>query len=248
MRNLIALSKIIMLVTMTLALYILWMCGAIFVGRKPAWRIFIQGTWARAFTSLLGMRIQVVGPVPEKPFFLVSNHTGYVDIPALRTVTEGVFVAKNEISSWPVAGRIIRDMGNIFINRQSRRDIPRAGGQVKERLDEGEGVIVFAEGTSSDGKQVLAFHSSFLEFAAQSNLPVHYATVTYDTGIESAPASSAVAWADLTPLAIHMRNLFALKGFEATIRFGDGPIRSNDRKALARELHTAVETLFTPLK
>lgn len=247
MRRLTAPIKVAALPSMTVCLYILWMAGAVFVGRRPAWRIFIQGIWAKAFTSLLGMKIRVVGPVPTKPFFLVCNHTGYVDIPALRTVVEGVFVAKNEIAGWPIVGRIIRDMGNIFIDRQNRRDIPRAGGEVQDRLDAGEGVIVFPEGTSGDGKQVLPFNSSFLEFAARSDIPVHYASLSYDTAVESKPASKFVAWADFTPLSVHMRNLFALKGFEATVTFGPEPIHSTDRKVLAKQLQTSVEDSFKPL-
>ncbi|MBK7704183.1 MAG: 1-acyl-sn-glycerol-3-phosphate acyltransferase [Acidobacteria bacterium] len=67
---------------------------------------------------------------PKPPFFLVCNHLSYVDIPTLRCVVEGVFVAKREIRDWPVAGRIISDFGQIFIDRTNRRDIPRAGTRI----------------------------------------------------------------------------------------------------------------------
>lgn len=247
MRRALASVKIVIFFTTTLALYTLWLIGAVFVGRRRRWRSFIFRTWARVFADMLGMRVRVVGPIPQEPYFLVCNHTGYVDIPAIRCVLDGVFVAKSEISSWPVAGRVIRDMGNIFINRQNRRDIPRAGFEVKERLDAGEGVIVFPEGTSSDGKSVLPFNSSFLEFAAQSGLAVHYASLSYDTCDGDLPASRTVAWADMTPLGTHMRNLFAAKGFEATLTFGEEPVSTGDRKQLARDLHSAVERSFSPL-
>src|SRR5205085_3765351 len=112
---------------------------------------------------------------------LVSNHLSYVDIPALRAVAEGVFVAKGEIENWFMAGKMVRDLGIIFINRQKKRDIPRAKSEIIKKLSDGEGVIIFPEGTSSKGEEVLPFNSSFLEFAARTDLPVHYASISYKT-------------------------------------------------------------------
>ena len=57
--------------------------------------------------------------------------------------TKGVFVAKHEIDDWTMAGKMVRNMGTIFVNRQNRRDIPRAGDDIIEALSRGEGVIVF---------------------------------------------------------------------------------------------------------
>jgi 1-acyl-sn-glycerol-3-phosphate acyltransferase len=105
------------------------------------------------------MEIEVIGTPPKPPFFLVTNHLSYVDIGALRSVVKGVFVAKIEVSQWFVAGRIVRDMGIVFIDRKNRRDIPRAGAEIIHRLDEGEGVIVFPEGTSTKGEDILPFNS-----------------------------------------------------------------------------------------
>lgn len=232
---------------MTVLLYAVWLPGRLLTGNSPRWRRFIYSLWARRFCRLLDIEFEVIGAPPSPPFFLVANHTGYVDIPAIRTLVEGVFVAKSEISGWPVAGTIIRNMGNVFIDRAKRRDIPRAGTEIVRRLEAGDGVIVFPEGTSSDGKQVLPFNSSFLEFAAQSRIPVHYASVSYSTRDGDPPPSIAVAWADETPLAEHMARLFALGGFKARISFGDGPVTGSDRKALARELEDAVRRSFAPL-
>lgn len=231
---------------MTVALYVVWLVGRIFSLDSPRWRRFIYRTWARAFARMLKIEVTVVGQVPTPPFFLVTNHTGYVDIPMLRTVVEGVFVAKQEISGWPVVGTIIRNMGNIFIDRQNRRDIPRAGNEVIERLEAGEGVIIFPEGTTSNGRQILPFKPSFFEFAARAGIPVHYATVTYSTRDGHLPASTAVAWADDTPLTFHLARLFAMRGFHATVRFGEAPVTVGDRKLLARELEDRMRESFVP--
>src|SRR5947208_9439187 len=140
------------------------------------------------------MKVEAVGTPPRPPFFLVCNHLSYTDIGALRAVVKGIFVAKGEVQNWFLAGRICRDFGTIFIDRKNRRDIPRAGEEIVKRLDAGEGVIVFPEGTSTKGEDILPFNSSFLQFAAQIDLPVSYAAISYKTPDDGFPASKLICW------------------------------------------------------
>ncbi|MDQ3749747.1 MAG: 1-acyl-sn-glycerol-3-phosphate acyltransferase, partial [Acidobacteriota bacterium] len=118
----------------TLGLYGIWFVSRVFVPNKIFWRQIFLRAWARAFVRISKMKIEVEGSPPPSPFFLVCNHLSYTDVPALRAIVNGVFVAKGEIESWFLAGRICRDMGTIFINRQNRRDIPRAGTEIIKRL------------------------------------------------------------------------------------------------------------------
>lgn len=239
--------RMTLFVTMTLGIYSVWFLAVAFIPNKQLWRQIIFGAWARNFTRIAHISVEVAGIPPRPPFFLVSNHLTYTDIPLIRSVVETVFVAKGEIESWFLAGRIVRDMGAIFINRQNRRDIPRAGALILKALDEGEGVTVFPEGTSTKGEEVLKFNSSFLEFAAQKDLPVHYATVNYKTPAGEMPASLAVAWWDDTSFFAHLWRMFQVSEIEATINFGAEPIHSTDRKELARELWEAVNEKFVPI-
>jgi 1-acyl-sn-glycerol-3-phosphate acyltransferase len=142
------------------------------------------------------MKIEVIGTPPKPPFFLVCNHLSYTDMAALRVAANGVFVAKSEINTWFLAGRIVRDLGMIFIDRENRRDIPRAGVEIMKRIESGEGVIVFPEGTSTKGDEVLPFNSSFLEFAARCDIPVSYAAISYRTPADEPPASLIACWWD----------------------------------------------------
>jgi 1-acyl-sn-glycerol-3-phosphate acyltransferase len=208
-------------------------------------REFLFKKWARGFVRLLGMKITVIGTPPGAPFFLISNHLGYTDVPALRSVLECVFVAKGDIQTWPVAGPIISSFGTIFIDRNNRRDIPRAGEKILETLARGEGIVVFPEGTSWNGREILKFNSSFLEFAARSGLPVHYASIRYETLPGSPPASESVAWWRMEDtFGGHLFELFKMPGFNCTIIFGEQPIRSGNRKELAQKLREAVVSQF----
>ena len=225
----------------------MWFIGAIFIPNKQMWRQTAFGAWARAFVKISGMRVEVVGVPPRSPFFLVSNHLSYTDVPALRSVLEGVFVAKGEMESWFLAGKIVNDMGTIFINRQNRRDIPRAGAKIIERLESGEGVIVFPEGTSTKGETVLTFNSSFLEFAAQRDLPVSYASITYKTPNDSPKAVDTVCWWDEKTFGEHLWQLFQVKKFTAVINFGSEPVHNPNRKELAKTLQAKVVENFIPV-
>ena len=247
MKDIRAALRFTLFFSLTIGLYVLWLLAVIFIPNKIYWRQIIFNLWAKGFARIANMKVEVIGEAPKAPFFLVSNHLSYVDIPALRYAVEGVFVAKGEIRGWFLAGRIVRDMGNIFINRQKNRDIPRAGQEIIEHLDAGEGVMIFPEGTSTKGENVLPFNSSFLEFAARTDLPVSYCSISYKTPAGEIPASEAVCWWDETTFINHMFRLFSVKGFTAVINFGNEPIANPNRKRLAQELHEKVKEKFIPV-
>ncbi len=247
MKYLRAVFRFASFIVSTLGLYSFWFVGEIFIPNKQMWRQTAFGVWARAFVKISGMNVEVVGAPPRAPFFLVSNHLSYADVAAIRSILEGVFVAKGEMESWFLAGRICSDMGTIFINRQNRRDIPRAGAKIIERLENGEGVIVFPEGTSTKGETVLPFNSSFLEFAAQRDLPVSYATIIYKTPNDSPKAVDTICWWDEKTFGEHLWELFQVKKFTAVITFGSEPIHNPNRKELAKTLWTKVNENFVPV-
>ena len=242
-----ALLRMLSFFAATFTLYSVWFLLRFFIPNKIFWRQFAFGAWTKSFKAISGMKIEVIGTPPKSPFFLVSNHLSYTDIAAIRCVVPGVFVAKAEVGKWLLAGRIVRDMGTIFIDRANRRDIPRAGELIIERLDHGEGVIVFPEGTSTKGESVLPFNSSFLEFAARAQMPVSYASISYRAPEGEIRASTAVCWWEDIGFFAHLWRLFHIREYTAILNFGEEPVIDPDRKQLASELRQRVEDLFTPV-
>ena len=247
MKNIRATIRVILFISATLLLYGTWFVLRVFIPNKTYWRQLAFESWTKAFVWISGMEIEVIGVPPKPPFFLVTNHLGYVDIAALRATVEGIFVAKAEVKSWFLAGRIVRDMGIIFIDRKNRRDIPRAGEEIIQKLNDGEGVIVFPEGTSTKGEDVLPFNSSVLEFASKTDLPVSYASIGYRTEDGDPPASTMVCWWEDISFMQHLYRLFTLKRFTAILDFGEESVVNPDRKLLAAELRQRVKEKFIPV-
>jgi len=248
MKNLRAAIRFALFFTATLGVYSIWFVTRFLVPNKIYWRQVMFGAWTKSFVKISNMQIEVIGRPPKPPFFLVTNHLGYTDIAAIRVVVKGVFVAKAEVETWFLAGRICRDVGTIFIDRTNRRDIPRAGEEIIERLDVGEGIIVFPEGTSTKGKTVLPFNSSFLEFAARGNVPVSYASITYQTPPSELPASTTVCWGEDISFVAHLWRLLKVREYTAIISFGEEPVTNSDRKKLAAELRDRVAEKFAPVE
>lgn len=204
--------------------------------------------WARGITTILHVDLVSNGPIPRTgPFVLVTNHLSYLDVILLAQLVGAVYVAKREVRSWPVWGVLSRVLGTIYIDREQRRDTLRVSDAIERALYRGENVVIFPEGTSTDGSAVAPFRSSLLEAAARSGRPVHYASLSYRTQADDPPAHLAVCWWGDMEFAPHFWTLCGISQIEASIRFGDQPVRAGDRKQLALSLHQAVTNNFTPV-
>lgn len=195
---------------------------------------------------LIGMSVTAEGRPPAVPFLIVSNHLSYLDIIAFSMVTPIRFIAKREVRHWPLIGPLARQFGSIFIDREQKRDTLRVLDELRTALDEGDGVLVFAESTSSDGAGVLPFRPALLDWAARQEYPVHAASITYRVAAEEPAVEHAVCWWGDAPFAGHFMGLLRIRRIEARIRFSPNPITDPDRKRLAEQLHALVLTTFTP--
>lgn len=193
------------------------------------------------------MKVRLKGTPPTPPFFLVSNHLSYLDIPIYSAFTDSTFVSKSEIKSWPVVGFMAKTLGILFIDRNRRSDVKRVNYLISESLNDQQGVVLFPEGTTSPGLEVLRFRPSLLQHAAESNIKVSYSAIRYETTKKDLPAYKSVCWWGNKNLLSHLFELSKNRKVYVDIRFGDETLRNDDRKVLAAELHNKVTSIFEPV-
>jgi 1-acyl-sn-glycerol-3-phosphate acyltransferase len=203
--------------------------------------------WARAMLRVLGVRTEVRGRPPAPPFFLACNHVSYVDILVLFAEVDGYFLAKSEIARWPVIGFIVRTTGTLFVERARKSDLVRVNRDVTRVLERGSGVIVFPEGTSSRGVDVLPFRPSVFDVPVKLGRTVANASLTYATEPPAAPADLAVCWWGDMKFLPHFLALLTLPSIRAGLTFGAEIQAGGDRKDLARRSRAAVARTFVPV-
>src|SRR3974390_3176866 len=117
----------------------------------------------RAMCAILGVRIREIGArVHEHPLLIVANHCSWLDISVISAVAPVVFVAKQEIARWPLFGLLAKLQRTVFVDRSRRHKTREVNAEIARRLTGGDPVVLFGEGTSSDGNRVLAFRSALI--------------------------------------------------------------------------------------
>jgi len=203
-------------------------------------RAFALHRWSARVLPWLGVRIVTEGRLPQNGL-LVSNHLSYLDILVFSAVGPCVFVAKREVRSLPGIGWIATLCGTIYIDRSRRSDTHSIKPQMAATLADGARLVLFPEGTSSDGRQVLPFRSSLLQPAVEDRTPVTAACIAYEMD-DGDPAVDVCYYGDMV-MGPHATKLFGKNGVTAIVRFGGSARVFSDRKQAAQELHEQVKAL-----
>ena len=207
--------------------------------RRSARARWLQRT-GRHVGRIFKLEIRADGKLPARGL-LVCNHVSYVDIIVLVSLAPAMFVAKREVKAWPVMGLMAQLGGTLFIDRRRRTHVGEINTDIQAALDDGALVIVFPEGTSSDGRSVLPFKSSLLEPATTQKHPLTVGRVRYT--LASGADDDAVAyWGDAV-FFTHLLNLLSRDIVRATVRFAPVTDLGSDRKELARRLQAEVSGL-----
>ncbi len=135
--------------------------------------------WHRGVLSLLGIRLEALGRPVDAPTLIVANHISWVDIAALGALCPGHFVAKSEIEGWPVLGWLARQAGTFYIKRGDRKASAAVATRMTEAFVRDQSVLLFPEGTSTDGRQVRPFHARLFAAAIEAGCPVQPVALHY---------------------------------------------------------------------
>lgn len=242
----VALSVYIIVLTLSLGFAML------FGARKT-----IAQCWCRLCYRAIGIKLQVVGtPVNSGPALLVGNHISYVDILLLGDLMSiPTFVAKTEVARWPIIGPLSRLVGVIFIRRDHPEEAPRQIATLTARIRAKERLILFPEGTSSDGLDLLPFKSTLLGSAfardgGVDDIAVQAFTLAFTHDLEGnrlgRRARGRFGWVGDATLVPHVWDMLTGPGASARLIFHP-PTRSSgyaNRKTLTAELY---ETIRHPL-
>jgi 1-acyl-sn-glycerol-3-phosphate acyltransferase len=203
----------------------------------PARAAWLQ-RWSRRTLRLIDLEVAVSGPVPP-PGLVASNHMSYIDVLVLSSVRPQVFLAKSEVKRWPLFGAFARWSGSVFIDRRKRSEVSAKTSQFAEAVDAGLPVVVFLEGTTSDGSSVRPFRTALLEPAIQAGWPVTPCTLHYDA--VGAKASDTICYHGEMTLVPHLVMLFRrVVRSKASVVFGEPVTGEPDRKQMGADLHRQV--------
>jgi 1-acyl-sn-glycerol-3-phosphate acyltransferase len=203
---------------------------------------------------LLRLRVRVVGrPALETPLLIVANHVSWLDIPLIGALAPVVFVAKREVAHWPLIGAAARQQGTIFVDRNARARTREVSDTIATRLRRGHPVVLFAEGTSSDGLHVLPFRSGLIGATLAAASPARPVRVqpmsicyTGQHGMPlGRPQQPLVAWHGALDLVPHLAHFLQHGAVDAVVSFGEPIVCDGtlDRKSLTARLERRVRCL-----
>jgi 1-acyl-sn-glycerol-3-phosphate acyltransferase len=198
---------------------------------------------SRRHLKIFGYVANVSGDIPKKGL-LITNHLSYLDVLAISSVTPtAVFVSKAEVRRWPLFGWFAAIAGTVFVDRERRTQVGEVNREIDAALDAGALVVIFAEGTSTNGTTILPFRTSLLEPAARGNHEISVGWLHYELTPGDGDASNEVCyWGDHLFFS-HALNLLGKKSIQATLRFARFQKTTDDRKELAKQLHEACKQL-----
>jgi len=202
----------------------------------------IRARWCRLMLTLLGIRLRVSGPVTFGCHLIAANHVSWLDVFAIGAIFPSWFVSKSEIRAWPVFGLLAAANGTLFLRRRSPRAAYRMNAEIRARLGARQSVVIFPEGTTTDGSRVLPFYPALFQPAVDCGRPILPVAVRYRDAAGNRVAGAA--YIDEEPLWTSLRAVLDAPGIEAHLVLDDAlPAAGRTRRELAARACGAVARL-----
>lgn len=230
MRPLRSLVRILLFLTLCVAttLYLLVGLG---LGRLSHWtrdkkRAWIHKhfvTFVTRVQRIMGMRITWEGEFPDSAAVVMGNHRSYVDAILFPVSFPVVYVARRETKSWPIIGWGASVIGTIWVDRQSKDSRRATRAAVRSRLEEGMGIVIFPEGTTHRGPDLLEYRPGMFYTCAEEGFPIVPVALEYK--------DPDIAWVGNTWFIPHAFHHFGAKHIDIVVRFGEA-VHMADPEAL----------------
>jgi 1-acyl-sn-glycerol-3-phosphate acyltransferase len=226
---------------------------------KPGLRLKLISRWTRLtcifLRKILGIRLSINGNIPDrKGLFIISNHLTYLDGVILGSLFPVVFVSKLQVKSWPIFGWMTQLGGTVFVDRERKLKSVDSVKEIAGLLQNNINILIFPEGTSTNGSQILPFQSIFFQAPLSCSAGILPVTIQY-TKIESADLNSSnrdrVFWYGQVNFIKHLLEVLKLKSIEAKViihpqietSYGLAP-----RKNLSETARQIILRDFSPIK
>ena len=223
---------------------------------NPALRLRMISYWTRIFNKflrlILRIRITIEGPqssLNEKGNFIISNHLGFLDGVILGSLFAILYISKRQVKSWPLFGFMTQVAGTIFIDRERKYKSADYISKTVGVLNRGINVLVFPEGTSTNGETLLPFQSVHFESPLISHSPILPVTICY-TGINNQEINplnrDKIFWYGRMKFIPHLRNVLRLRNIEVRviihpkIELDSQSAGLYSRKQLSESLHKVI--------
>lgn len=188
--------------------------------------------WSQKAARILNLTITVQGQVTQQPAVLVANHISWLDIFVLGSVLDMRFLSKAEVRHWPLIGWLADKAGTLFIARGQSGAAQQAAQHLIHVIQQGDHVLFFPEGTTTDGTSVRRFHARLFAPAIDAQVPVQPIAIQYPD--QTGQASQVVPYINDDSLLSNLWRIAGQKELTATVTFMDlVPSQDQARKALA---------------
>ncbi len=213
--------------------------------------------WHKLAVRLIGLKIIIHGKCSkERPLLLVANHISWMDIPVLGSIAPMSFIAKHEVATMPGASVLAKLQRTTFVEREARRQVSSQVSEISERLDKGDAMVLFAEGTTCDGNTIGEFKSSLfasaqaaLENSPTSKVMIQPVSIAY-THLHGVPLGRIMrketSWIGDEDLLPHALDVLKRGAYTVVVSFGE-PIEfdvDGNRKRIAKQTHAEVREMF----
>jgi len=199
--------------------------------------------WSAQLLAIFGIQLKVLG-APIQNGLLVANHISWLDNVAIHAAHFCRFVAKSDIKAWPLIGYLTAQTGMLFIERASRRDAHRVVARIAKRLQAGDCVAVFPEGTTGEGLELLPFHANMIQSAIDADSKVQPVALQFIDTVSGKQSFAPCFVGDDTLLQSVWRTLRS-SSITVVIQFGESQMHGGrDRRVWANDLRQTIHTML----
>jgi lyso-ornithine lipid O-acyltransferase len=185
-------------------------------------------SWARNMRFLMNVKVDVEGDIPDKAAVIVSNHRSYLDVIMIPCNNTFAFVAKASVKKWPLIGQGATNVSTIWVDRDDPDSRKNTRIAILDRLKDGKSIIIFPEGTTNIGPEVLPFKPGMFHAAAGNNIPAIPVALEYQ--------KPGMAWVGDDTFLGHFFREFHTKTIRVKVKFGTA-MTSDDGEELRLKAH-----------